>query len=267
MVNIFAKTARQRVAAVGALLVASAIVLPGCGPAETTTQQEAKENVTTQELSNGAEGQIGKTVSIRSEVAETVGDSAFLLDDKQLFGGEDVLVINASGKPFTLVDGDDTDVQVTGEVQQFVVADVDKQYGLNLDPALYVDYENKPVVIAESIALSPDPGDLTSDPEKYYNKRIALEGEVEDKLSPTIFTIDEDQLFNGEDVLVLTQGATPQTQDGEKVTVTGVLRPFVKAEFDRDYTLDWDLSVQQKIDAEYTEKPVFVADGVYPSAM
>ena len=267
MINIFQKVSRQRTAAVGLLLITSAMILPGCGPAETTTQQDAKENVTTEELSNGAEGQIGKTVSIRSEVTEAVGDSAFLLDDKQLFGGENVLVINASGKPFTLVDGDDTEVQVTGEVQQFVVADVDKQYGLNLDPTLYTDYENKPVVIAKSLALSPDPGDLTSNPDKYYNKRIAVEGEVGDKLSPTTFTIDEDQLFNGEDVLVLTQGATPQTQDGEKVTVTGVLRPYIKAEFDKDYTLDWDLSVQEKIDAEYSEKPVFVADEVYPSAM
>lgn len=267
MINIFEKVSRQRIAAIGIVLVASAIVLPGCGPAETTTKQDARENVTTQELSNGAEGQIGKTVSIRSKVTKAVGDSAFLLDDKQLFGGEDVLVINASGKPFTLIDGDNTEVQVTGEVQQFVAADADKQYGLKLDPTLYTDYENKPVVIAKSIALSPDPGDVTSNPEKYYNKRIAVEGEVGDKLSPTTFTIDEDQLFNGKDLLVLTQGTTPQTQDGEKVNVTGVLRPYVKAEFDKDYTLDWDLSVQQKIDAEYTQKPVFVADGVYPSAM
>lgn len=265
--TLFQKTLRQRAVALGVVIAASAIILPSCAPAETTTAKDAQENVTTEEVAESDGELVGQTVSIRAKVAETVGDSSFLLDDKQLFGGDDVLVINASGEPFVLADGDDTEVQVTGEVQQLVIADVDKEYNLSLDPTLYVDYENRPVVIAESIALSPDPGDITSNPEMYYNKRIAVEGEVGDKLSPTTFTIDEDQLFNGENLLVLTQGTTPQTQDGEKVTVTGVLRPYVKSEFDKDYTLDWDLSVQEKIEAEYTEKPVFVADGVYPSAM
>ncbi|MGB3300870.1 MAG: hypothetical protein WBA76_21600 [Phormidesmis sp.] len=268
MINTsFKKAFRQRTAALGLAIAASAMLLPSCTPAETTTAEDAQENVTTEEVSENAGDLEGQTVSIRAEVAEAIGDSSFLLEDDQLFGGDDVLVINASGEPFVLTEGDDTEVQVTGEVQQFVIADIDREYNLSLDPTLYVDYENRPVVIAESIALSPDPGDITSNPEAYYNKRIAVEGEVEDKLSPTTFTIDEEQLFGGEDLLVLTQGTTPQTQDGEKVAVTGVLRPYIKAEFDKDYDLDWDLSVQQQVEATYTEKPVFVADGVYPSAM
>ncbi len=267
MTNLFSALANQKTFAAGLLLAASAVVLPGCAPAETTTPEAAAENVTTEEVADGAEGLIGQTVSIRSEVEQTVGDASFLLEDKQLFGGEDVLVINASGEPFVLTEGDDTDVQVTGEVAQLVIADVERDYGLALDPTLYVDYEDRPVVIAESIALSPDPGDITSDPEAYYNQRIAVQGEVEDKLSPTTFTLDEEQLFASEDLLVLTQGTTPETQDGESVTVTGILRPYIKAEFDTDYDLDWDLSVEEQIEAEYTEKPVFVADSVYPSAM
>lgn len=267
MIKLFTNGLRYRTVAAGLVLAASMGVITACGPAETTTQEEAAENVTTEEISEGAEGLIGQTVSIRAEIEEVVGESSFLLEDDQFFGGEDVLVINASGEPFVLADGDDTDVQVTGEVQQLVLADVERDYGLDLDPTLYVDYEDRPVVIAESIALSPDPGDLTSDPELYYNQRIAVEGEVEDKLSPTTFTIDEEQLFAGEDLLVLTQGITPQTQDGERVTVTGVLRPYIKTEFDTDYDLDWDLSVEEQVEAEYSEKPVFVADGVYPSAM
>lgn len=261
--------ARYRKPLAGLLMAASLTVVSACAetPSETTTSEEATENVTTEELSGGAEGLIGQTVSLRAEVEETVDDTSFLIEDDQLFGGEDILVINASGEPFVLTEGDDTEVQITGEVQQLVTADFETEYGLDLDPELYADYEDRPVVVAQSIALSPDPGDLTSNPENYYNKRIAVAGEVEDKLSPTTFTLDEEQLFGSEDLLVLTQGVTPQTQDGEKVTVTGVLRPYVKAEFDTDYDLDWDLSVQEQIEAEYTEKPVFVADGVYPSAM
>lgn len=260
---------QQRTAASGLLLAASIAILPACSatPPETTTQSEATENVTTEELSDGAEGLIGEMVSLRSEVEETVDNTSFLLEDDQLFGGEDILVINASGEPFILTEGDDTEVQVTGEVQQLVVAEFETTYGLDLDPTLYAEYEDRPVVIAQSIALSPDPGDITADPEAYYNKRIAVAGEIEEKFDGNTFTLDEERLFGGDDLLVISNMASPQAQDGEKVTVTGVLRPYVKTEFETDYDLTWDLSVQEQIEAEYTEKPVFVADEVYPSAM
>ena len=268
MENTLAKITRYRKPLAGLLVAASITVVSACSPVEeTTTPEEAAENVTTEELVGGAEGMIGQTVSLRAEVEEVVDDASFLLEDDQLFSGEDVLVINASGEPFVLTEGDETEVQVTGEVQQLVITEFETEYGLDLDPTLYADYEDRPVVIAESIALSPDPGDLTTNPENYYNQRIAVAGEVEDKISPTTFTLDEEQLFGSEDLLVVTQGMTPQTQDGEKVTVTGVLRPYVKADFETDYDLDWDLTVQEQIEAEYTEKPVFVADNVYPSAM
>ncbi len=267
MISFSKKLSWQRTT--GLLLAASMVTLAACTetPSEVTTQEEATENVTTEELSDGAEGLIGQTVSVRAEVEETVDDTSFLLEDNQLFGGEDVLVINASGEPFVLIEGDDTDVQVTGEVQQLVIADFETEYGLALDPTLYADYENRPVVVAQSIALSPDPGDITANPEAYYNKRIAVAGEIEDKLDGNTFTLDEEELFGGDDLLVISMMASPQAQDGEEVTVTGVLRPYVKAEFDTDYDLTWDLSVQEQVEAEYTEKPVFVADEVYPSAM
>ncbi|MGB7084942.1 MAG: hypothetical protein WBD47_05280 [Phormidesmis sp.] len=269
MANFFTAVSGYRRLAVGLLLAASVGVVSACAetPPETTTSEEAAENVTTEELSDGAEGLIGETVSLRSEVGEIVDDNSFLIEDDQVFGGEDILVVNASGEPIVLPEGEGTEVQVTGEVQQLVVADFETEYGLDLDPTLYADYEDRPVVVAESIALSPDPGELTSNPEQYYNQRIAVAGDVAEKLSPTTFTLNDAELFGGEDLLVLTQDMTPQTQDGEKVAVTGVLRPYVKAEFETDYDLDWDLSVQEEIEAEYTEKPVFVADGVYPSAM
>ncbi len=268
MKSLLQKTFQHQTAITGLLLATSLTVLSACtAPKETTTSQDAKENVTTEEISKGADDLIGQEVSIRSEVKNKVGDASFLLEDKQLFGGEDILVINASGQPFVLTEGDDTPVQVTGTVQKMVTADLDREYGLTLDPTLYADYEDRPVVIAKSIALSPDPGDITSAPDEYYNKRIAVQGDVGSKLASNTFTLKEHQLFNNENLLVVTQGATPETQENENVVVTGVLRPYVKSDFDKDYDLKWDLSVEKQIEAEYTEKPVFVADGVYPSAM
>ncbi|WP_170943969.1 hypothetical protein [Leptolyngbya sp. BC1307] len=49
--------------------------------------------------------------------------------------------------------------------------------------------------------------------------------------------------------------------------VTGVLRSYIRSDFDRDYDLQWDLSVKENIEAEYEQKPVFVADSIYPSAV
>lgn len=42
-----------------------------------------------------------------------------------------------------------------------------------------------------------------------------------------------------------------------------MLRPFVKAEFERDYDLTWDLDLQEELEAEYSEKPVLVVDSIY----
>ncbi|WP_121971428.1 hypothetical protein [Leptolyngbya sp. BC1307] len=267
MVFSLKRMSRQRQFVAGLMLAASVTVVSACAetPSETTTTEEATENVDQEELSSGAEGLIGQQVSIRGEVAE-VDESSFTIADNQLFGGEDILVINTTGEPFILPEGDNSEVQVTGEVQQLVTADFEREYGLTLDPTLYADYEDRPVIVASSLALAPDPGDLTSNPEKYYNQRIAVQGEIEDILSPTTFTLDEEQLFGG-DLLVLSQMASPQAQGGESVTVTGTLRPYVAADFERDYELDWDATVQQQIEVEYSEKPVFVADEVYPSAM
>ena len=267
MINLFQKFLGQR-AAVAGLVVATAVpAIAACSePAETTTQEEAAENTTVEEVADGTEGLIGETVSVRAEVADAIGEVSFLLDDDQLFGGEDVLVINASTEPFLLAEGDDTPVQVTGEVQQLIIAEFEQAYGLTLDPELYADYEDRPVIVADSIALSPDPGELTSNPEQYYNQRIAIAGEIENKFSPTTFSMDEEELFGGDNLLVISDAPLPQGQDGERVTATGILRPFVKAEFDQEYDLDWDLSVEEQIEAEYTNKPVFIADEVYPSA-
>ena len=48
--------------------------------------------------------------------------------------------------------------------------------------------------------------------------------------------------------------------------LTGVLRPFVFADIERDYDLNWDLTVQRKLEAEYSQKPVLITNSVFPAA-
>ncbi len=53
-------------------------------------------------------------------------------------------------------------------------------------------------------------------------------------------------------------------QDDQKVVATGVLRPFVVADIERDYDLTWDLNLQKQLEAQYSKKPVLVVESVYP---
>ena len=248
-------------------LLVSAMVLPACESNE-IAQDEGETNVTTEDLTENTDQLIGQTVTVRSDVEEEVGEVGFILEADELFGGEPILVLNASGTPFLLPQ--DTPVQVTGEVTQFVLADVERDYDLDLEEDLYVDYEERPAIIAESLALAPDPEELAEDPEAYYNQVVAVEGEVNEMVSPGVFTLGEDGWFNNDELLVV--GVDPGVEgsaleDGENVTVTGVLRPYISAEFERDYDLTWDLDLQQNIEAEYEQKPVLAATEVYPSAV
>lgn len=259
------------------------IVLPACTQPEATTEEptdvttdispeESAEiaeeaNIQIGELTGNVEEYLGQTVSVRGEADDPIGEVAFVLQDDQLFGGEEVVVFNASGTPFLLPEGEITErVQVTGEVRQLVIADFERDYGLDLDPNLYVDYEDRPAIVAESIAFAPDPEEVSENPEAYYGQVIAVSGEVGEQIDLNTFTIQEEQLFGGEEVLVVGVEPTPALEEEEEVVVTGTLRPYITADFERDYDLTWDLDVQRQIEAEYTEEPVLVAEEVYPSA-
>ena len=237
-------------------------------PLEEGTSQE-EENVTTEEVAEETDKLIGQTVTIRSDALETVEPYTFTVADQELFGGENIIVVNASGEVFDLPE-DDTEVQVTGEVAKFVVADIDSNYGLDLNPDLYTEYSDRPAIIAQSLAPAPEPGEIAQDPTQYYGQTLAVTGEVEDIYDPSTFTLDEDELFGGEDLLVVVPNSTNSTvviKDDETVAVTGVLQAFTVADLEKDHDLTWDLDVQEQVEAEYSQRPVLVVDKIYPSAI
>ncbi|MBD1835338.1 hypothetical protein H6F61_22290 [Cyanobacteria bacterium FACHB-472] len=242
-----------------------ALLLPAC----TTTDPNAggptaQTNVTTEEVAEETNELLGKSVTVRSEVGEKVGANSFTITDEELFGTDKVLVINASGAPTVLPD--DIELQVTGKVQKFIVADVEREFNLDLEPEVEVEYKDKPVIIAQSIALAPKPGEVTKNPSAFYGKVIAVKAEVEDIISPASFSLDEDKLTSTQDLLVLNRTPGQTINDGQEVVVTGVLRPFVFADIERDYDLNWDLTVQKKLEAEYSQKPVLITNSVFPAA-
>lgn len=247
-------------------LSSSVLVISGCSQPETTVP----DNVTSEAVTEETEQLIGQTVTIRSEIEKKLGNEGYVVASNE-FGGEEILIIDATGTEMMVSDAEDIPIQITGKVVQFIIADIEREYGVGLDANLYADYEQQPAIIAESIALAPDAEELAENPEAYYNRVVAVEAEVAEVYSADAYTVGEEGWFNDGELLVVS--ATPNAQLGtdnepkEKyVTVTGVLRPYVTAEFERDYDLTWDLDLQKQIEAEYTEKPVLVASDVYPSA-
>ena len=270
MIKILSKT--TFLLALATALVAYNAGINATPKVDATGQAEEKiaqleENVTTEEVAEDTEDLIGQTVTIRSNALEQIEPAAFTVADQEFFGGEDIVVVNATGAPFVLPE-DDTEVQVTGEVAQFVLADIESEYRLDLDPNLYVEYSDKPAIIAQSLAIAPEPGEIAEDPSQYYGETLAVTGEIETVYGENTFTLDEEELFGGEDLLVIVTNPTEAPiEDGESVAATGELRSFVIADLERDYDLTWDLDVQEQLEVEYSERPVLVVEQVYPSAI
>jgi len=61
----------------------------------------------------------------------------------------------------------------------------------------------------------------------------------------------------------LAQGTQKAAADGKIVAVTGVLRPFLVADLERDF--DFDLSPELQV--KYENKPVFITDAIRPFAI
>ena len=227
--------------------------------------QEVDGNTTIDEVTE-EEVVIGEEVTVRGEVEEVEPGISFVLEEEGFLEGDEVLVLNVSGGTVPVLPTEDLELQVTGEVGNLILADIERDYGLTLDPDLYVDYENKPVILAQSMVLSPELEDIAEDPELYYLQTLAVEGEIDEVRNDYTFTLKEEQLIGGDEILMINASGTPIPEADETVVVTGTVRQYIQAEFDRDYDLTWDLDVQEEIEAEYTEKPVFVVDAIYPSA-
>lgn len=243
-----------------------ALLLSGCTTKFVDRYSGEEENVSTEEVAEESNKLIGEIVTVRSEVINKVSNSAFTIGDQDLFNTEEVLVLNGTGKTFTLPTDKDIEIQVTGEVQKVVISEIRRDFNLELDPKTYQEYKNKPAIIAQSFAIAPKPGDITAEPSRFYNQPLAVRGEVDETLSQVAFTLDEDQLFNGSDLLVVNMKPQQTFNEGDEVVVTGRLRPVTVSELDKNYILTEDKGVQTRIEElKRQEKPVLMADFVYPS--
>jgi hypothetical protein len=268
--NLFLPFNKVRTGAIALALMA--LLLPACtnNAEPDATEPNATEpnptetNATLEDVAENSDELFGQVVTVRGEPSEVLDNVSFTIADDEFFGGEEILIVNTSGEPIVLPEEDDVEIQVTGEVRQFSAFNFQEEFGLDWTPT--ENYGERPTIVAQSIALAPKPGEVTENPEKYYGQIVAVEGEVEGITDATTFTLNEDQLVGGEDLTVLNLIPTQGIEEGNQILVTGEVRPFVLAEIEEDYDLTWDLDLKRKLEAEYTNKPVLVATGVYPSA-
>lgn len=113
--------------------------------------------------------------------------------------------------------------------------------------------------VAGATPMAVSIGDVSEHPEKYIGKTVKLTGEVERVFNPRVFSLDEDRVLStGVDVLVLARNPG-LAKDNQRVTVTGVVRRFVRAEFEKEI-IDLDLNPEWLIDFE--SRPVVIATEV-----
>jgi hypothetical protein len=123
-------------------------------------------------------------------------------------------------------------------------------------------------LLASGAAVADDmvigAGKIAKNAKDFYGKTVTVKAEVEDLLGPNMFTLDEDSLLAGSDVLVLVpRGIAGKLAKDQKVLVTGKVREYVEADLDRDY--DWFdngklVEVKEKVD--WKTRPVIVAETI-----
>ena len=132
--------------------------------------------------------------------------------------------------------------------------------------------EGKAAIVAQSIALAPKPGQITSNPEPYYNKVIAVPGKIQNVTGNNVFTLDGN-LIGGKDLLILVPddpNVVPYSKNvklNETVVATGTLEKAVIADLEREYKFDWDDDERRQLEVDYKDKPVLVVKSIYPSAL
>ena len=97
----------------------------------------------------------------------------------------------------------------------------------------------------------------------YYGKTVTVKAKVDDVMGANMFSLDEDALFAGPDVLVIVPAGVSNVVHDQKVLVTGEVRAYVESDLDRDFKFFEDgklIKKDTKID--WKTRPVIVATSV-----
>lgn len=123
-------------------------------PGTTTTPGMETTGMTTEveEVSDNPEQFMGQTVTLNGEVAEVLGPNVFRIQEDEAVGGSDLIVITTDSQMPVM---EDSQVQVTGEVRQLVITEIERDYNLGWDDTTRTrierEYTDRPAVVAQSV--------------------------------------------------------------------------------------------------------------------
>ena len=118
-----------------------------------------------------------------------------------------------------------------------------------------------PMMSAERTAMRVKVNDLEEHAQRYLGKTVSVDAEVDEVLSPRIFKIDEPDWadLDPEVLVYVPTNLAALVQEGDRVTVTGTVRPWMRDEIASDFS--W-LDRAPDFDASFSKHPVLVANRV-----
>ncbi|MEM9803741.1 MAG: hypothetical protein AAF959_00550 [Cyanobacteria bacterium P01_D01_bin.56] len=245
----------------GGLSLALFLGLAACAPGPEVIEPETA-NVDIEDIAEEPETILGQQVTLRGEFVAEVDEYVFKLKEDAIIPDDTVLVINVTDTDYSVPPEEATAMWITGVVETFNRTTLAEQYDLPLEADVYEEFEGKPVVLADYIALAPDPEEIAENPDVFYNQRVVVDGDVETIFAPDAFSLENGQLLDEAGLLVV--GSVPEiTQEGP-VSVSGILQPFSINALEAEYDLLWEEDIQTILEEEYTGQPVIVAQDIYP---
>jgi hypothetical protein len=227
----------------------------------------------------------GVSVSVQGRVANIYNPHVFTLEQHAWWwSGADVPVLIPTPRGGAMLEPNEY-VTVVGTVRPFVRAELERDYDwFGTMPEIDVELQGRSVIVADSARTSggvtlaqpataatrvlvASAGAIADTPGRFLGHPVSVTAEVEDVWSPWLFTLDEDEWFAGPDVLVLNRrpvatGTRADQLEGERVRVTGIVRPLIVSEFEADYAW-FDAADYRVFDLERLERrPVVVASSI-----
>jgi hypothetical protein len=118
-----------------------------------------------------------------------------------------------------------------------------------------------PMMVQNTQAMKVRLDQLEDNPKQYTGKTISVDAEVETVHGPRLFTIDEPNWgdLEGETLVYMPSDLAALVREDDRITVTGTVRPFVKADIEREW--GW-LDADDEVVVELARKPVLVASRI-----
>ncbi|MGY1683199.1 hypothetical protein [Geodermatophilus sp. SYSU D01176] len=118
---------------------------------EEALEEEPFEGPYDTEFHEGVDEYVGEQVTLSADVNEVITPEAFTIAGTDDTTVEALLVVGATGNAQL---APETTVEVTGTVQEpFVVTEVEEELGVDLDDALFAEWEQEPYVVADSVEV------------------------------------------------------------------------------------------------------------------